>query len=156
MRTKYSCLNLIIIGFWFFAAPLYSQDACPVPPYTLPVKSPNIFAEQQDIDLGDAMAEQIQNKYRVIDDYVTDNVRSGMSGCLDTHNSNVWTPSIHVHDFCSPQVRASAGIGRLEIVCGVQPLSGTNWRGEARKIGQPTRRKLNMPEAINAKDAAGS
>jgi WD40 repeat protein len=74
MGIKFTRLT-VLIGCLVAAVPCYSQDACPVPPYTLPAKSPDIFTEQQDVDLGDALAEQVQNKYRIIDDDVTDNVR---------------------------------------------------------------------------------
>jgi WD40 repeat protein len=75
MGMKFACLTLLIFSFLFSSMPLCSQDACPVPPYAMPAKALNIFTEQQDVDLGDALAEQIQNRYRVIDDEVTDNVR---------------------------------------------------------------------------------
>jgi WD40 repeat protein len=74
MGTKLACLAVLILSF-LFAGTVYSQNACPAPSYTMPAKSPNIFTEQQDVDLGDAQAEQIQNVYRVIDDDVTDYIR---------------------------------------------------------------------------------
>jgi metalloendopeptidase OMA1, mitochondrial len=75
MGTRFACLILLIFSCLFSAMSLISQDACPVPPYALPTKAPNIFTERQDVDLGDAMAEQFQNTYRVIDDEVTDYAR---------------------------------------------------------------------------------
>lgn len=75
MGTKFTCLTVLVFSFLFTKMPLWSQDGCPAPAYTMPAKALNIFSEQQDVDLGDAMAEQIQNVYRVIDDAVTDNVR---------------------------------------------------------------------------------
>ncbi len=54
------------------AAP--AQDACPVPSFMLPDKSPNLFSERQEADLGDAIAESVQREYRVIDDAVTENL----------------------------------------------------------------------------------
>src|SRR5262245_45164484 len=46
-----------------------AQQPCR-PPAPHVSRDPNIFSEEQEIDLGDAIAEQIQRNYRVIDDDV--------------------------------------------------------------------------------------
>lgn len=53
------------------------QDSCPMPAYSMPPgNAQNIFSELQENDLGDVIAEHVQRNYRVIDDDVTDNLRS--------------------------------------------------------------------------------
>jgi WD40 repeat protein len=50
-----------------FAFSTYAQQPC-TPPAIPQTKEPNIFTPQQEMDLGDAIAEQVQKDYRVIDD----------------------------------------------------------------------------------------
>jgi len=64
---------VLLIGF-AIPASVRSQDACPVPSFILPDKSPNIFSIRQEADLGDAIAESVQREYRVIDDVITENL----------------------------------------------------------------------------------
>jgi predicted Zn-dependent protease len=75
MGTRLSCMFVFILGCLWAAIPVKSQEACPAPSYTLPAKAANIFSEQQENDLGDAVAETLQRRFRVIDDEVTNNLR---------------------------------------------------------------------------------
>jgi WD40 repeat protein len=51
------------------ATPLASQQNCPVPPSIQPVShEQDIFSDQQEVDLGDALAEQFGQRIKVIDD----------------------------------------------------------------------------------------
>src|SRR5690349_2865721 len=45
-----------------------AQQPCRAPVPTAASREPNIFSEQQEVDLGDAVAEHIQRDFRVIDD----------------------------------------------------------------------------------------
>lgn len=52
-----------------FLSPLRAQENKCLPPITLPVSTePNIFTEEQEVYLGDAIAEHIQRNFRVIED----------------------------------------------------------------------------------------
>ncbi len=66
-RTKLFCLAtllLIAVNFSTFA----QEQPCK-PPVALPsATEPNIFSEEQEVYLGDAVAEHIQRNYRVIED----------------------------------------------------------------------------------------
>jgi WD40 repeat protein len=57
-------LILILAG----AMPLQAQDACRPPMPVAITHMANIFNEQQEVDLGDAMAEHLQRNYRVSND----------------------------------------------------------------------------------------
>jgi predicted Zn-dependent protease len=51
------------------AVPLQSQQNCPLPPAIQPISHElNIFSDQQEVDLGDAMAESFARRIRIIDD----------------------------------------------------------------------------------------
>jgi len=53
----------------FLTVSLASQQNCPVPPAIQPVPHTlNIFSDQQEVDLGDAMAESVAHRIRIIDD----------------------------------------------------------------------------------------
>jgi WD40 repeat protein len=57
-------------------APLAAQQPpCVAPPHTLPPGTANMFNEQQESDLGDAIAERVQREFKVIDDEVTEYLR---------------------------------------------------------------------------------
>ncbi len=65
MRILTFFLSLLIL-LWL-EAPIFAQQTCSPPP--LPInKERNIFNAQQEMDLGDAIAEQLQKDYRVVDD----------------------------------------------------------------------------------------
>src|SRR5678815_250370 len=69
MRLKYfpqvAALLLVLTIFHSFSA---QQQPC-TQPLTLPsLTEPNIFSDEQEIYLGDAVAERTQNQYRVIED----------------------------------------------------------------------------------------
>jgi WD40 repeat protein len=64
-----------MLGFLVGSSPLAAQQApCPVPSY-VPPGAANMFSEQQESDLGDAIAEQVQREFKVIDDDVTEYLR---------------------------------------------------------------------------------
>jgi predicted Zn-dependent protease len=44
------------------------QQECPAPAILDPLPGTNMFTEQQEVDLGDVMAEQVERKFRVIHD----------------------------------------------------------------------------------------
>lgn len=44
------------------------RNVCPAPPNVLKPSQPNIFSEQQEQWLGDAMADQIERSYRIVQD----------------------------------------------------------------------------------------
>ncbi len=53
----------------FLSVSLASQQNCPVPPAIHPVPHElNIFSDQQEVDLGDAMAESLARRIKIIDD----------------------------------------------------------------------------------------
>ena len=54
----------LFFGSFFVQA----QETCQPPPIILNNNANNIFTEQQEMDLGDAMSERAQKDYRVIDD----------------------------------------------------------------------------------------
>ncbi len=70
---------LRLFALFFFcigaATTAASGDLCYTPSYAMPDKAPNIFSEQQENDLGDAIAEQVQRNFRIIDDEVTDHLQ---------------------------------------------------------------------------------
>ena len=45
-----------------------AQQACPVPPQPTGFRDVNIFNDQQEMDLGDAIAEQFQREFRIIEE----------------------------------------------------------------------------------------
>src|SRR5215472_4697202 len=57
--------------FFFLLAPcLWGQQACPQPPALDRVIGKNIFSDRQEVDLGDAMAENLAREFALIDDPV--------------------------------------------------------------------------------------
>jgi WD40 repeat protein len=75
MRKHLCFLTLLILSCRWSAIDVFAQEGCPVPPFALPADSPNIFSEQQENDLGDALAEQVQSTFQVIDNDTTANLR---------------------------------------------------------------------------------
>src|ERR1700730_5039624 len=72
-RTMIKCVRKqLIVGFLLLlvmAFPFHAQRKDCLPPVSLPESSePNIFTEEQEVYLGDAVAEHIQKNYRVIED----------------------------------------------------------------------------------------
>jgi WD40 repeat protein len=51
-----------------FCETAWSQQQCPAPAILNPPPGANIFTEQQEVDLGDVIAEQFERNYRVIHD----------------------------------------------------------------------------------------
>jgi hypothetical protein len=45
-----------------------APQPCKAPVPSTASREPNVFSEQQEVDLGDAIAEHIQRDFRVIDD----------------------------------------------------------------------------------------
>jgi WD40 repeat protein len=63
--------SLVLATFFLFASTLVAQaapKACPAPPAILNSSQPNIFSEQQEQWLGDAMADQIERFYKPVKD----------------------------------------------------------------------------------------
>ncbi len=60
---------LAFLIFLFFVADGLAQTPapCPAPPQPSALRAPNIFNEQQEMDLGDAIAEQFQKEFKVIE-----------------------------------------------------------------------------------------
>jgi WD40 repeat protein len=64
----------VSLAFTFFAVPFLTislaSQTCPLPPAIQPIShEQNIFSDQQEVDLGDAMAEQMARRHiRIIDD----------------------------------------------------------------------------------------
>ena len=53
---------------WFFTAALTAQQGCPQPPALERPAGKNIFTDLQEIDLGDAMADDLAREFTLIDD----------------------------------------------------------------------------------------
>jgi WD40 repeat protein len=63
--------NLVrtLLAVPFLTVSLASQQNCPLPPAIQPLpRELNIFSAQQEIDLGDAMAESLAHRIKIIDD----------------------------------------------------------------------------------------
>src|ERR1700751_1151459 len=61
-------LLLLLCGMPFVSAPVRAQQTCPNPPVLAATTAKNIFTPQQEIDLGDVQAEQIERNVHVIHD----------------------------------------------------------------------------------------
>jgi WD40 repeat protein len=69
MNPKYLQAVFLLLTFSFLFAPkAFAQTECQPPPITANSNAFNIFSEQQEMYLGDAMAERFRKYYRVIDD----------------------------------------------------------------------------------------
>lgn len=67
MKVKYTAFFFSIFLF-LFVQNLSAQTECQPPQIVFNKNTENIFSEQQEMDLGDAMVERLQKDYRVIDD----------------------------------------------------------------------------------------
>ena len=76
LRASYSAM-ILLLGFCLGAPPAAAQQSCPPPPFSGSAKEleKNIFSEQQESDLGDAIAEHMQRSFRVIDDDIVATLR---------------------------------------------------------------------------------
>jgi len=76
LRASFSAL-ILLLGFCLGAPPAAAQQSCPPPPFSGSAKEleKNIFSEQQESDLGDAIAEHMQRSFRVIDDDIAATLR---------------------------------------------------------------------------------
>ena len=54
--------------FLLLATGTWAQQTCPQPPALDRVIGKNIFSDQQEVDLGDAMAENLTREFALIDD----------------------------------------------------------------------------------------
>lgn len=69
MKNKtYLQLFLVAVMCWAQAQPLAAQQHCQPPALPGSGAGQNIFSAEQEMDLGDAIAEHVQRDYRVIDD----------------------------------------------------------------------------------------
>ena len=76
MKLSASFLTvLLLLAFGIAAPPLAAQQSCTAPAFTPSTRVFNMFNERQEMDLGDAVAEQMQRDFRVIDDQVTENLQ---------------------------------------------------------------------------------
>ena len=66
MKILFKCC-LLLLTLSVSGVVINAQQPCR-PPAPQLSREPNIFTEEQEVDLGDAIAEQIQRKFRVIDD----------------------------------------------------------------------------------------
>jgi len=69
LRVRFGIFPVLMVAVAILASPTVdAQQACPLAPIP-PVKAEaNMFNAQQEMDLGDVMAEQIQRQHNVIDD----------------------------------------------------------------------------------------
>jgi WD40 repeat protein len=58
----------LLFGFLCLGLPVPAQEKCPAPPALTASPEPNIFTPQQEVDLGDVEAEQVESKVHVIHD----------------------------------------------------------------------------------------
>src|SRR5690242_1188388 len=59
----------ILLAFPSIAKPAAQQQGCPLPPSIQPVsRDQNIFSDQQEVDLGDALAEQLGQHLKILYD----------------------------------------------------------------------------------------
>ena len=59
---------LRLLGFcWLLTTGISAQQSCPQPPVLEHASGKNIFTDQQEIDLGDAMAEDLAREFALID-----------------------------------------------------------------------------------------
>src|SRR6185312_7961506 len=70
-------LLLLLVIYGLLSTPLQAQQICQSPGIPTPVVGENIFDEEQEMNLGDAIAEHLQRNYQIIDDEeVTGHLRS--------------------------------------------------------------------------------
>lgn len=75
LRRSQLCCSALLVCL-LNPTTLLPQEGCPVPEFTLPEDAPNFISERQEVDLGNAVAEQIQSVYTVIDDDINDYLRA--------------------------------------------------------------------------------
>jgi hypothetical protein len=63
-------LALLLAGIVFLPTLSMAQQECPKPPVLTRVSAGNIFTDQQEIDLGDAMADEVAREFVLIEDPV--------------------------------------------------------------------------------------
>lgn len=69
MRRTFSCAALFLLSLPSLAATAQTPAAaCGAPPAVLTSTQPNIFSEQQEQWLGDAMADMVESEYRPVQD----------------------------------------------------------------------------------------
>src|SRR5262245_53337682 len=66
MKILFKCCLILLLSI-HAGAVINAQQPCS-PPAPQLSREPNIFTEEQEVDLGDAIAEHIQRNFRVIDD----------------------------------------------------------------------------------------
>ena len=66
-RAPHQCLLLLLLC-GLVIAPLQAQQDCQPPALPVPISGENIFNEQQEMDLGDAVAEHLQRNFQTISD----------------------------------------------------------------------------------------
>ncbi|HSW38383.1 MAG TPA: M48 family metalloprotease, partial [Acidobacteriota bacterium] len=86
------------------AMPATAQDACPVPDFFSQAAGKNIFSEQQENYLGDAVMEQLRNDYRIIDNELTDTLRRIGRRLLEQLPPSGLKFEFHIVDY--PQINA--------------------------------------------------
>ena len=77
MKTRSSRQTLLLVLLCgLVTAPLRAQQICQPPALPMPISGENIFDEQQEMDLGDAVAEHLQRNHPIIaDEQVTKYLR---------------------------------------------------------------------------------
>lgn len=65
--------------FWCFLTPSKAQNPCPAPPPVRGTAKGNIFSDQQEMDLGDAMAERSEQNFHVIQSEELNSYLSGIA-----------------------------------------------------------------------------
>src|SRR5215469_10728416 len=67
MRTL-RCLVFVLGLALGIMGQVSAQDVCPQPPALEKISGKNIFTDQQEVDLGDAMGESLAREVKVIED----------------------------------------------------------------------------------------
>lgn len=68
MRVRFGIFPILLIAAIFVSPVANAQKQCPVAPIPTVDPGANMFSAQQEMDLGDAFAEQFRRQYKVIDD----------------------------------------------------------------------------------------
>lgn len=68
MRLRLATAVTLLCVFFSNTRPSSGQTGCPAPPSTRGTANGNIFTEQQEMDLGDAIAEQFERNFQVVRD----------------------------------------------------------------------------------------